>query len=207
VTSELLRGRHARAVQAYVISGTKAPADLLEVLLLMKESGLARAGGEGARLRIAPLFEAGETLRAAPTTMGTLLAEPSYRAALRAVGDQQEVMIGYSDSNKDVGYVASGWATYRAQVAISEVLREDGVSWTFFHGRGGALGRGGGRANVAILSQPPGTVAGRLKMTEQGEVLSAKYSLGDIAHRELELTASAVLVSTLAERATERLDL
>jgi phosphoenolpyruvate carboxylase len=103
--------------------------------------------------------------------------------------------------------VASGWATYRAQVAISEVLREDGVSWTFFHGRGGALGRGGGRANVAILSQPPGTVAGRLKMTEQGEVLSAKYSLGDIAHRELELTASAVLVSTLAERATERLDL
>jgi phosphoenolpyruvate carboxylase len=203
----LLDGEHAGAVETFIVSGTAGPPDILEVLLLMKESGLARAGGAGARLRIAPLFEAGETLREAPATMRALLEQPVYRAALRAVGDQQEVMIGYSDSNKDVGYVASGWATYRAQVAVSDVLREHGVSWTFFHGRGGALGRGGGRANVAILAQPPGTVAGRLKMTEQGEVLSAKYSLGDIAHRELELTTSAVLVSTLAERPSERLGL
>jgi phosphoenolpyruvate carboxylase len=203
----LLDGEHAGAVETFIVSGSTGPPDVLEALLLMKESGLARAGGDGARLRIAPLFEAGQTLRDAPATMRALLEQPAYRAALRAVGDQQEVMIGYSDSNKDVGYVASGWATYGAQVAISDVLREHGVSWTFFHGRGGALGRGGGRANVAILSQPPGTVAGRLKMTEQGEVLSAKYSLGDIAHRELELTASAVLVSTLAEPATDRLEL
>ncbi len=109
-------------------------------------------------------------------------------------------MIGYSDSNKDVGYVASGWATYRAQIALAETLAEHGVAWTFFHGRGGAVGRGGGKANVAILAQPLGTVAGRMKMTEQGEVLSAKYSVAEIARRELELVTSAVLLSTLVAR-------
>src|SRR3954452_15031844 len=192
-----LRGRHAGAVQSYVVSGTEDPAHLLEVLLLMKESGLASAGGEGALLRIVPLFEAEESLSEAVGTMRTLLELPVYRAALRAVGDEQEVMIGYSDSNKDAGYVASGWATYRAQVALAEELERFGLRWVFFHGRGGALGRGGGPANRAIHAQPPGTVAGRMKMTEQGEVLSAKFSLPEIAHRELELTASAVLVSTL----------
>jgi phosphoenolpyruvate carboxylase len=136
-------------------------------------------------------------LSEAAGTMRTLLELPVYRAALRAVGDEQEVMIGYSDSNKDAGYVASGWATYRAQVALAEELERFGVRWVFFHGRGGALGRGGGPANRAIHAQPPGTVAGRMKMTEQGEVLSAKFSLPEIAHRELELTGSAVLVSTL----------
>ena len=197
VLGGLLRGRHAGAVQSYVVSGTEEPAHLLEVLLLMKESGLATAGGEGARLRIVPLFEAEESLEQAALTMRALLELPVYRAALRAVGDEQEVMIGYSDSNKDAGYVASGWATYRAQIALAEELERFGVRWVFFHGRGGALGRGGGPANRAIHAQPPGTVAGRMKMTEQGEVLSAKFSLPEIAHRELELTGSAVLVSTL----------
>jgi phosphoenolpyruvate carboxylase len=196
--SELLRGRHAGAVQSYVISGTEEPAHLLEVLLLMKESGLAEAGGERARLRIVPLFESEDSLAHSHETMRALLELPVYRCALRAVGDEQEVMIGYSDSNKDAGYVASGWATYGAQVALAEELEHHGVAWVFFHGRGGALGRGGGPANRAIHAQPPGTVAGRMKMTEQGEVLSAKFSLPEIAHRELELTASAVLVSTLA---------
>ena len=194
---ELLRGRHAGAVQSYVVSGTEEPAHLLEVLLLMKESGLASAGGEGALLRIVPLFESEESLEQSAATMRALLELPVYRAALRAVGDEQEVMIGYSDSNKDAGYVASGWATYRAQIALAEELERHGVRWVFFHGRGGALGRGGGPANRAIHAQPPGTVAGRMKMTEQGEVLSAKFSLPEIAHRELELTGSAVLVSTL----------
>jgi phosphoenolpyruvate carboxylase len=192
-----LAGEHFGAVQAVIVSATECPADLLEVLLLMKESGLAEAGGEGAALRIVPLFESEASLAGAADTLRALLAVPSYRAALRAVGDEQEVMIGYSDSNKDAGYVASGWATYRAQSQIAEALAEEGVSWVFFHGRGGALGRGGGPANVAIHAQPPGTVAGRMKMTEQGEVLSAKYSVPEIAHRELELTGSAVLVSTL----------
>jgi len=194
---ELLRGRHNGAVQSYVVSGTEEPAHLLEVLLLMKESGLAEAGGEGAQLRIVPLFESEASLDQAADTMRALLALPVYRSALRAVGDEQEAMIGYSDSNKDAGYVASGWATYRAQIALAEELERHGVRWVFFHGRGGALGRGGGPANRAIHAQPPGTVAGRMKLTEQGEVLSAKFSLPEIAHRELELTGSAVLVSTL----------
>ena len=194
---ELLRGRHAGAVQSYVISGTEEPAHLLEVLLLMKECGLAEAGGERALLRIVPLFESEDSLERSPETLRALLELGVYRAALRAVGDEQEVMIGYSDSNKDAGYVASGWATYRAQVALADELERHGLAWVFFHGRGGALGRGGGPANRAIHAQPPGTVAGRMKMTEQGEVLSAKFSLPEIAHRELELTGSAVLVSTL----------
>jgi phosphoenolpyruvate carboxylase len=192
----VLDDRHRGAIDAYVISGTEAPSDVLEVLLLMKEASLARAGGAGARLRIVPLFEAGATLAAAPHTLGMLLATPVYREALRAVGDHQEIMIGYSDSNKDVGYVASGWGTYLAQSRIAEVLRAHGISWIFFHGRGGAIGRGGGPTNDAIMALPPGTVDGRLKMTEQGEVLTAKYTVGEIAHRELELTTSATLLAS-----------
>ena len=122
----------------------------------MKESGLAEAGGERARLRIVPLFESEDSLEQSPETLRALLELPVYRAALRAVGDEQEVMIGYSDSNKDAGYVASGWATYRAQVALADELERHGVAWVFFHGRGGALGRGGGPANRAIHAQPPG---------------------------------------------------
>jgi phosphoenolpyruvate carboxylase len=132
--------------------------------------------------------------------MDALLSLPVYRAALQSVGDEQEVMIGYSDSNKDVGYVASAWGAYRAQAQLAEVFRRHGVSWLFFHGRGGALGRGGGPTNAAIAALPPGTVEGRLKMTEQGEVLAAKYAVPEIAHRELELAASAMLAHrTLSE--------
>jgi len=191
----LLCGHHAGAVRSYIVSGTSGPADLLEVLLLMKENRLSRAGGHGAMLRVVPLFESGETLEAAAATMATLLSTPAYRTALREVGDEQEIMVGYSDSNKDVGYVASGWAIYRAQISLAELLSEQGITWTFFHGRGGSVGRGGGPSHVAILAQPPGTVHGRLKVTEQGEVLSAKYSIPEIARRELELTANAVLLS------------
>jgi len=194
---ELLSGLHDGAIESYIISGAGDPSDLLEVLLLMKENRLARAGGEGSMLRIVPLFESGETLAGATETMRTLLETPVYRAALRAVGDEQEIMLGYSDSNKDVGYVASGWGIYRAQISLAELMTEHAVSWIFFHGRGGAVGRGGGPSNVAIHAQPPGTVHGRLKVTEQGEVLSAKYSVPEIAYRELELTASAVLASVL----------
>jgi phosphoenolpyruvate carboxylase len=190
-----LSGTHRGAIQTYIVSGTESPSDLLEVLLLLKEASLADAGGDETQLRIVPLFESGATLAAAPKTMDRLLREPVYRAALRAVGDEQEVMIGYSDSNKDVGYVASGWSAYRAQTEIAEVIGSHGVEWVFFHGRGGAIGRGGGPTNAAILALPPGTVGGRLKMTEQGEVLSAKYSVPEIAHRELELATSATLAA------------
>ena len=197
---DLLQGEHPGTVDSYVVSHTTCPADLLEVLLFMKEVGLARAGGESAQLRIVPLFESGETLARSGETIRTLLETPVYRAALDAVGEQ-EIMVGYSDSNKDVGYVASGWSIYRAQLEMAAVLREHGVAWQFFHGRGGAVGRGGGPSYTAVRAQPPGTVAGRLKVTEQGEMLSAKFSLREIAHRELELTTSAALVTTL-----ERLD-
>ncbi len=190
-----LTGANPGAVRTYIVSGTEGPADLLEVLLLMKECSLCRAGGDRAALRIVPLFEAGATLQAAPQTMDTLMSCDVYRTALRAVGDEQEVMIGYSDSNKDVGYLASAWLAYQAQVRIVEVLRRHGVGWLFFHGRGGAVGRGGGPTNGAILALPPHTVGARLKMTEQGEVLTAKYAVPEIAHRELELATSATLTT------------
>ncbi len=198
-----LDGLHPGAIDAYVISGTEGPVDVLEVLLLMKETSLSRAGGAAAELRIVPLFEAGETLHEAAETMRALLSTSVYREALRAVGDEQEVMVGYSDSNKDVGYVASGWGTYRAQRKLAEVFTEHGVSWIFFHGRGGAVGRGGGPTASAILALPTGTVEGRLKMTEQGEVLNAKFTLDEIAHRELELTVSATLAAGRLRPATE----
>src|SRR5204863_5816428 len=123
---ELLDGAHAGALGAYIISNTCGPSDLLEILLLMKEVGLARAGGSGAVLRIVPLFESGDTLAAAAATMRTLLKTPVYRAAVDAVGEQ-EIMVGYSDSNKDVGYVAAGLAIYRAQIEVASVMREHGV--------------------------------------------------------------------------------
>lgn len=192
-----LRGRHAGAVRSYVVSGTAAPCALLELLLLMKETGLSGVGGEAAMLRLVPLFEAGDTLAGAGETVARLLDVPVYRRALAAVGDKQEIMIGYSDSNKDVGYLASTWAAYRAQSDVASVLHERGVEAIFFHGRGGTVGRGGGPSSEAILAQPPGTVGGRIKVTDQGEVVSAKYSTTQIAHRELELTANAVLLSTL----------
>jgi phosphoenolpyruvate carboxylase len=192
---EALSGRHPDAVRTYIVSGAEGPADLLEVLLLAKEASLARAGGEDCALRIVPLFEAGRTLADAPRTMRTLMDIDVYRAAVRAMGNEQEVMIGYSDSNKDVGYLASAWLAYQAQVRIVEVLRAHGVGWLFFHGRGGAVGRGGGPTNGAILALPPETVGARLKMTEQGEVLTAKYAVPEIAHRELELATSATLAT------------
>ncbi|MDQ6732042.1 MAG: phosphoenolpyruvate carboxylase [Actinomycetota bacterium] len=201
---ETLAVSHRGAVETYIVSGTERAPDLLEVLLLMKESSLAAAGGGEARLRIVPLFEAGATLEAAPETMAALLAVPEYREALRAVGDEQEIMIGYSDSNKDVGYLASGWAAYRAQARIAEVLRDHDVRWVFFHGRGGAVGRGGGPTSTAILALPAGTVQARLKMTEQGEVLAAKYAVGPIAHRELELSLGATLRSAAGPEAGRR---
>lgn len=185
---DALSDGYGEALGSYVISGAGAPSDMLEVLLLMRGR---------ADLPIVPLFEFGTSLREAAATMAVLLDQPAYRAALRGWGDRQEVMIGYSDSNKDVGYLASTWGVRRAQAELAELMRARGVEFIFFHGRGGALGRGGGPANVAILAQPPGTVEGRIKLTEQGEVISAKYSAPEIAHRELELVAGAALVSQL----------
>ncbi len=193
----LLTTEHRGAIRTYVISGCETPSDALALLLLMKESQLCEVGGGQAMLQIAPLFEQGDALHAAPATMSGLLAAPVYRAALASWGDAQEVMIGYSDSNKELGYLASSWALYAAQKELARLFTAEGVLFTFFHGRGGSIGRGGGPTNVAILAQPPGTVAGRIKLTEQGEVIAARYSTPEIAHRELELVTGAVLVSTV----------
>jgi phosphoenolpyruvate carboxylase len=197
VISEALDGRHQGAIETYVISGAQAPSDVLAVLLLMKESGLAEPGGSGARLSIAPLFEQEQGLRDAPATMATLLRQPVYRKALRARGDLQEVMIGYSDSNKEIGFLGSAWALYQAQRKLTALFNAEGIRHTFFHGRGGAIGRGGGPTNVAILALPAGSVAGRVKMTEQGEVIASRYATAPVAYRELELVSGAVLASTV----------
>ena len=190
---DLLGRGYRGAIETYIISNAEAPSDMLEVLLLMKESGLAQPGGNGASLRIAPLFEEGRTLAASAQTMATLLDEPVYRAALESAGGMQEIMIGYSDSNKDAGYFASSWGLYKSQEELGALMRERGVPFIFFHGRGGSIGRGGGPTNKAILALPVDTINGRIKVTEQGEVISARYSTEPIAHRELELAVGAVL--------------
>jgi len=188
------------ALGTCIISGCETTSDALAVLLLMKEANLCGVGGTNAALRIAPLFEQESGLRDAPDTMAALLASPAYRTALASRGDEQEVMIGYSDSNKELGYLGSSWALYVAQRDLTEVFAEAGVGHVFFHGRGGSLGRGGGPTNVAILALPAGTVGGRIKLTEQGEVIAARYSIPEIAGRELELVTGAVMVATVGAR-------
>ncbi|HEX2282540.1 MAG TPA: phosphoenolpyruvate carboxylase, partial [Thermomicrobiales bacterium] len=197
VVAEALNGAHQGAIETYVISGAEVPSDVLTVLLLMKESGLAEPGGAGARLSIAPLFEQEHGLHNAPATMATLLRLPAYRRALQARHDIQEVMIGYSDSNKEIGFLGSAWALYQAQRDLTRLFEAEGIRHTFFHGRGGAIGRGGGPTNVAILALPPGAVAGRVKLTEQGEVIASRYATAEVAHRELELVSGAVLASSV----------
>jgi phosphoenolpyruvate carboxylase len=195
--AEAVTGRHRGAIETYVISGAEAPSDLLAVLLLMKESKLARSDGEEAKLSIAPLFEQEQGLRDAPGTMSRLLDMPCYRRALSSRGNMQEVMIGYSDSNKEIGFLGSAWALYSVQKELTKLFRERGLDHTFFHGRGGAIGRGGGPTNVAILAQPAHSIMGRVKLTEQGEVIASRYATVPIAHRELELVAGAVLASSV----------
>jgi phosphoenolpyruvate carboxylase len=180
----------------YVISSTETPSDILEVMLLMKETGLAGVNVEGTALPIAPLFESLSSLSGATEIIGRLLASDAYREALSGWGNAQEVMIGYSDSNKEIGYLASTWSLYEAQIALTRLLEDRGIAVTFFHGRGGSIGRGGGPTNEAILALPKGTVNGRMKLTEQGEVVSARYSLPEIAHREFELVVGAALVAS-----------
>ena len=190
------QGHHAAKSPAYIISNSETPSDILEVLLIMKESGLCDVGGHNASLRIVPLFEDRLTLQNAARTMRTLLEMPEYRNALESSGGVQEVMVGYSDSNKDAGYFASSWGLYRAQQELAELFVEFDLQFMFFHGRGGAVGRGGGPTNKAILALPHNTIQGRIKMTEQGEVISTRYSTPEIAHRELELAVGAILAKS-----------
>jgi phosphoenolpyruvate carboxylase len=158
------------------VSMSESVSDVLEPLILAREVGFA--------VLPVPLFETLGDLERAPTVMTELLAVPEYRAAL---GEQvQEIMLGYSDSNKDAGFLAANWALHEAQRRISAVCREAGVPWRFFHGRGTSIGRGGGPAGRAILGQPAATIDAGLRITEQGEALADKYSHPVLARRNLE---------------------
>ena len=181
------------AIQTYIISMTTGASDILAVLLLAKEAGLYVPAASISRLNIVPLFETGADLAGCATIMDACLQLPTYREHLRLRGDMQEVMIGYSDSNKDVGFVAANWALYQAQRALRDLMAQHTIQLRLFHGRGGAIGRGGGPANHAILAQPPGSIGNQIKITEQGEVISDRYGLPKLAHRHLEQLVNAVL--------------
>lgn len=178
----------AASLGSYVISMAGQPSDVLAVQLLLKECGLERP------MRVVPLFETLDDLDNAGPCIDRLLSLDSYRTRLAG---PQEVMIGYSDSAKDAGTLAAAWAQYRAQEALVDICRNHGVELLLFHGRGGTVGRGGGPAHAAILSQPPGSVAGRFRTTEQGEMIRFKFGLPDIAEQNLNLYLAAVLEATL----------
>ena len=189
------------AVHTCVISMATSAADLLTVLLLAREAGLVSGRGDSYRstLQVAPLFETRDDLKAAPAVMRALFEDPGYARQLAVHGRHQEVMIGYSDSAKDAGILSASWALYTAQAELTAVAQEAGVHLELFHGRGGTVSRGGGPSHRAILAQPPGSVGGRIKITEQGEIIQFKYGFADIAKRSLELGVSAVLTHGYAD--------
>ncbi|GIV59569.1 MAG: phosphoenolpyruvate carboxylase [Rhodothermaceae bacterium] len=186
------------ALGSLIVSMTHAVSDLLEVMLLAKEVGLWRLEGDTVTcpLDIVPLFETIEDLETAHLFMETLFEHPVYRKHLAARGHFQEIMLGYSDSNKDGGFWMANWALHKAQERLGRVCRDYGVDFRLFHGRGGTVGRGGGRANRAILAMPPVSHNGRIRFTEQGEVISFRYALPEIAHRHLEQIVNAMLLAT-----------
>jgi phosphoenolpyruvate carboxylase len=185
-----------RSISVYLISMTQAASDLLEVLVLAKEAGIYRLHADGSvesDLNVAPLLETIDDLTAGPKIMEKLFQLDLYREHLRRQDDQQEIMLGYSDGSKDGGTLTANWKLYNAQVEIHEMAKKYNISLKFFHGRGGSLGRGGGPLNRSLLSQPVETLGEGVKITEQGEVLSSRYLLEDIAYRSLEQATSTLL--------------
>ncbi len=199
----LRRKYGAAALPNCIISKTDGVSDLLELALLLKESGLLlpAVGDQPARLdvNIIPLFETIEDLQKSAVTMDGLFALPGYRALIAGRGNEHEVMLGYSDSNKDGGFLTSGWELYKAEIALTRVFREHGVRLRLFHGRGGSVGRGGGPSYHAILAQPAGAVSGQIRLTEQGEVISTKYGNPDTGRRNLEVLLAATLEASLTD--------
>lgn len=193
-----------KAVRACVISMTHGISDVLEALLLAKEQGLVYWTGEGENRRlvsdldIVPLFETIDDLQNCESLMSRLFGHPVYRMHLEARGHVQEIMLGYSDSSKDGGYLSANWALQETQDRLARMCRKSGVTLRLFHGRGGTVGRGGGRANKAILAQPPGSVNGQIRFTEQGEVIAYRYGLPAFAHRHLEQITNAVILASSA---------
>jgi phosphoenolpyruvate carboxylase len=181
------------AIVTSIISNCQGVSDLLELALLLKEVGLVTAAGTS-RINMVPLFETIGDLRNCVGVMDRLLAIPEYSRFVASLGGEQEVMLGYSDSNKDGGFVTSGWELYKAEIGLVEVFRKHGVRIRLFHGRGGSVGRGGGPSYEAILAQPGGAVQGQIRITEQGEIISSKYSNGEVGRRNLETFVSATLL-------------
>ncbi len=179
-----------QAIQTYIISMTTSVSHMLEVLLLAKDAGLF------GKIGVVPLFETIEDLQNASAVMEQMFETPIYREHLALRGNSQQIMIGYSDSNKDGGYLRANWMLYEAQQHLAQVCDAHKMRLTLFHGRGGSIGRGGGPANRAILAQPPGSIKARIKITEQGEVISNRYSNEVIAHRHLEQLVNAVLLTS-----------
>ncbi|GGF79449.1 phosphoenolpyruvate carboxylase [Azorhizobium oxalatiphilum] len=193
---------HARLGPAVIpnciISKAEGVSDMLEVALMLKEVGLVSAKGVSA-LNIIPLFETIGDLQACGPVMDRLLSLPDYKAIVLSRGGEQEVMLGYSDSNKDGGFVSSGWELYKAEINLIEVFGKHKVKLRLFHGRGGSVGRGGGPSYDAILAQPAGAVSGQIRVTEQGEIISSKYSTPENGRRNLEILVSATLESSLLD--------
>ncbi len=191
----------SRICRTYVISMSHTVSDLLEVLLLAKEAGIVDPGSGNSDLLVVPLFETVEDLQRAPEVMEQLFNFQIYRNLLPKTGEQliplQELMLGYSDSNKDSGFLSSNWEIHQAQIALQNLSSKYDIALRLFHGRGGSVGRGGGPAYQAILAQPSGTLQGRIKITEQGEVLASKYSLPELALYNLETVTTAVLQNSL----------
>ena len=194
-----------RSIEVYLVSMTQSASDLLEVLVLAKEAGIYRLHADGtvdSNLHVAPLLETVDDLMAGPAIMKRLFEMDIYRNHLAERGDHQEIMLGYSDGSKDGGTLTANWKLFEAQAKIHNMAKEYNVRLKFFHGRGGSLGRGGGPLNRSILSQPAETLGDGVKITEQGEVLSSRYLLGDIAFRNLEQAASALLEASANVYAT-----
>jgi phosphoenolpyruvate carboxylase len=193
---------HARfgadAIPQCIISMCKGISDMLEVALLLKEAGLVDPTGRSA-LNIVPLFETIEDLQASSAIMDRLLSIHDYRKLVDSRGSVQEVMLGYSDSNKDGGFVTSGWELYKAEIGLVEVFERHGVRLRLFHGRGGSVGRGGGPSYDAIIAQPGGAVNGQIRITEQGEIISSKYSNAEVGRNNLEILAAATLEASLLQ--------
>ncbi len=191
----------SQALPNYIISKTDGVSDVLEVALLLKETGLLAPGPEPRLdVNIIPLFETIADLRGCGAIMDALLGQPYYRELLASRGNAQEVMLGYSDSNKDGGFLTANWELYKAEVELVSVFARHGVALRLFHGRGGTVGRGGGPSYQAILAQPPGSVNGQIRITEQGEVIASKYSDPEIGRRNLETLIAATLEAMLLDR-------
>jgi phosphoenolpyruvate carboxylase len=183
-----------RAIRSYIISMTESPADVLEVLYLMKLTGLFSSRHKSSSINIVPLFETIGDLRGSVEIMDALYTNAAYRAHLSCRSFHQEIMLGYSDSSKDGGILTSNWELYKAQRALAKCSQRHSIDWMFFHGRGGTVGRGGGPEFQAITALNGHSINGKIKITEQGEVISLKYSHKEIAQRTLELTTSAMLL-------------